>query len=166
VRLFGMTRMRLMVSLFILLLAFCFVLLLIQMFRGRFAYMKALLAAGCALVLAMSFADIDRVVLKYNMWAHRTGRLEALDVNALRELGDAKVPHLIALSYAEDEAIRVEALDQLHAWREGREFAAERFTRYNYTQRRAEQAFEAYYAREDCPLPGFQERFKPSIINR
>ena len=166
VRLYGMTRTRLMVSLFILLLAFSFALLLAQLFLRRFAYMKALLAAGCVLLLAMSFADIDRAVLKYNMWAYGTGRLEVIDVNAFHELGDAKVPYLIALSDSEDEDIRREALDQLcnwqisHCWAdevsgETRWNEPQGFAKYNYTQRQAVRAMKEYLAREDCPLHGY-----------
>jgi len=159
VKLFGMTRMRLMVSLFILLLALCFVLLLARMFIRRFACMKALLAAGCVLVLAMSFADIDRVVLRYNMWAYRTGHLETLDVQAFYELGAAKVPYLIELSYSEDKKIRTDALDQLWNWQT---YHASTWgvTRYNYTIRQAAQALKAYLAREDCPLTDY----KPSYV--
>jgi len=161
VSLFGMTRMRLMVSLFILLLAFSFVLLLARMFLRKFAYMKALLAAGCALILCMSFADVDRAVLKYNMWAYETGRLETIDVNAFWELGDAKIPYLIALSYAEEEKIRTDALDQLFPWQDwDGEMPQIDFTDYNYTRRRALWAIKEYLAREDCPL----RDYKPSYI--
>ena len=169
VSLFGMTRMRLMVALFILLLAFCFVLLLARMFLRRFAYMKALLAAGCVLVLAMSFADVDRVVLKYNMWAYQTGRLETIDVNAFRELDGAKVPYLIKLSYSENMKIREAALDQLWHWEtrcswtdgsgEMHWFEPQSFTEYNYTQRQAVRALEVYLAREDCPLRDYEPSY-------
>jgi len=171
VRLFGMTRMRLMVSLFILLLAFSFVLLLAQMFLKRFACMKALLAAGCVLMLAMSFADIDRVVLKYNLWAYRTERLATLDVDAFRELGDAKVPYLIELSYSEDEKIRVDALDQLYDWREWNMGYGQQFSEYNYTQSQARNAMWTYVAQENCPLHEYTEQLmlkllEQAIINR
>jgi len=169
VNLFGMTRMRLMVSLFILLLAFSFVLLLAQLFLRKFAYMKALLAAGCVLILCMSFADVDRVVLKYNMWAFETGRLETIDVEAFRELGDAKIPYLIALSYAEDEEIRTKALDQLwhckarYSWIDdsGETHWSEPrgLVEYNYTQRQAVRALKAYLGREDCPLVGYEPSY-------
>ena len=169
VRSFGMTRMRLMVSLFILLLAFSFVLLLAQLFLRRFAYMKALLAAGCALMLCMSFADIDRAVLRYNMWAYEAGELETIDVAAFRELGDAKVPYLIELSYSEDQEVRVEALDQLwnckvrYSWTDdnGRLHwnVPKGFTQFNYTKRQAEQAMKDYLAREDCPLEGYEPSY-------
>jgi len=152
VGLFGMTRMRLMVSLFILLLAFSFVLLLAQLFLRKFAYMKALLAAGCVLILCMSFADIDRAVLRYNMWAYETGRLEAVDVLAFGELGDAKIPYLIELSYSEDAQVKEAALKQLSVWYRD---APQGLTKYNYTQRRAVRAMEEYLAREDCPLNGY-----------
>jgi len=156
VKLFGMTRMRLMVSLFILLLAFAFVLLLARMFLRRFAYMKALLAAGCVLVLAMSFADIDRVVLKYNMWAYRTGHLATLDVSAFRELGDAKIPYLIELSDSEDGKVKQEALKQLNAWQKMRFYEARGdYTSYNYTQRKAEQVLKEFLSKEDCPIQEF-----------
>ncbi|MCL2300126.1 MAG: DUF4173 domain-containing protein [Firmicutes bacterium] len=159
VRLFGMTRMRLMVSLFILLLAFSFVLLLVQLFRGRFATMKALLAAGCVLVLAMSFADIDRVVLKYNVWAYRSGHLETLDVSAFNELGAAKIPYLIELSYSEDEKIRTDALDQLWNWRTYRTDSPGSLTGYNVTQRRAWRALSEYLAKEDCLLRDYEPTY-------
>ena len=156
VSLFGMTRLRLMVSLFILLLAFSFVLLLAQLFLRKFAYMKILLAAGCALVLCMSFADIDRTVLRYNMWAWETGRLENLDVEAFRALGDAKIPYLIELSYSEDEGMRNDALQQLTSWLDRHQEEPQGLAKYNYTQRKALRDMERFLAREDCPLQGYE----------
>ena len=180
VKLFGMTRLRLMVSLFILLLAFSFVLLLAQVFLRKFAYMKALLASACVLVLAMSFADVDRVVLKYNIWAYQSGHLETLDVDAFAELGDAKVPYLIQMSYSKNPDIKRSALDQLwnikaryiwtkYTWSEEkgeyiesselRWHYPQSFTAYNYTQRQAVRALEAYWAREDCPLRDYEPSY-------
>ena len=136
-------------------------LLLAQMFLKRFACVKALLAAGCVLMLAMSFADIDRVVLKYNLWAYQAGHLEPLDVNAFRELGDAKIPYLIELADSEDEKIRTDALKQLRGWLDWNSCKPqENFTKYNYTRRQAEVAMKVYLKREDCPL----RDYRPSYI--
>ena len=157
---FGMTRMRLMVALFILLLAFSFVLLLAQLFLRKFAYMKALLAAGCVLILCMSFADIDRTVLRYNMQAYESGKLETLDVAAFAELGDAKIPYLIELAYSEDEVIRQDALRQLYNWQTAfleREKEPANFAKFNHTKRAAERAMEEFLTREDCPLVEYKK---------
>ncbi len=154
VRYYGMTRMRLMVALFILLLALAFLLLLARLFMRSFGYLKPLLAAACLLLLAMSFADIDRTVLKYNLWAYRTDRLETLDVEAFGQLGDAKVPYLIELSRSKDEKIRDEALLQLDNYRLWAEVRGkdDAWYQWNFTQRQAEKAMHDYLAEKDCPL--------------
>jgi len=170
----GMTRLRLQVSLFILLLAFAFLLLLVWIFARRFGYMKLMLAAACALLLCMNYADVDRTVLRYNIWAWETGRLETLDVGAFRELGEAKVPYLIELSKSEDPAVRAQTVSQLYAWLspyyiglpEGGQslllFQSEVDLRtymdqpgwagWNRTREKAVDAMDAYLNSGECPL--------------
>lgn len=149
---FGMTRMRLMVSLFMLLLAFAFVLLMIQIFVERFAYMKVLLAAGCLLLLAMSFAGVDRTVLRYNKWAYEKGHLETIDTTAYWELGDDKISYLIELSYSRDETMREPAKEQLKAWLAENENLPATLASYNYTKQKAQEYMTIYLDRDDCPL--------------
>ena len=173
----GMTRLRLQVSLFILLLAFAFLLLLVWIFTRRFGYMKLMLAAACALLLCMNFADVDRAVARYNLWAWENNKLERLDVEAFRELGDAKVPYLVKLAGAEDEGVRNDAIMQLYYWLgpyedyrvedsrigyilqkgeggkvELRDYALEQpgWTGWNHTREKAIDAMNGYLNRKDC----------------
>ena len=139
---YGMTRMRLMVALFILLLALAFLLLLARLFLRSFGYLTPMLAAACVLLLAMSYADVDRTVLRYNIWAYETGRLQTLDVSAFWELGSAKIPYLIELSKSEDETIRNDALEQLAALAEYPPYygGETNWSQWNRTQREAARA--------------------------
>jgi hypothetical protein len=170
---YGMTRMRLMVALFILLLAFAFVLLLVWICVRRLAYLKPMLAACCVLLLAMSCTGVDHIVLRYNMWAYETGRLQKLDVTALRELGEARIPYLIQLTKTKNKTMRYEALMQLHDYvyygfppeRKDAENVvvyglrqlqkneeAKGWSQWNYTHAQAIRALTAWADNKNCPL--------------
>ncbi|MDR1735086.1 MAG: DUF4173 domain-containing protein [Oscillospiraceae bacterium] len=177
---FGLTRMRLFVTAFILLLALAFLFLTIRLYATKFAYMKALVAAGCAVLLVVSYADIDRTVLRYNIGAYYEGRLETIDIDAFKELGDAKIPYLIDLTYDKtlDPQIREEAVYSLadywrtHADRllrlaeplgfssvlemESVHLIRPTLRAWNYTERLAIDSLEDWLNDPNCPAHEFQ----------
>lgn len=151
---FGLTRLRLLTSCFMVVVFAAFVLLIIRLFARRFAYMRILLVFASVLSLCIGYVDIDSTVLAYNLRAYETGALETLDVAAFAELGDAKIPYLIALAENRDADIRTQALRLLAEeieirWQvsdEQGEFALQipqqqqqKFYQYNYTYNKAQQ---------------------------
>ena len=153
----GLTRLRLMVSLFILLLALAFVLLIVRLCRQSFAYMKIMVAASCALLLCMTFADVDRVVMRHNIWAYDTGRIERLDLQAFWQLGEARVPVLVELARSDNEHLRAQALEILAAhWWPEEGMPRPGLARWNLTRQQANTAMASLTEDEAGQLEKFR----------
>ena len=112
---FGMTRSRLLVSMFIVFLMIAMFTVALRMFFVRLPYMKALVTAACVIGLVTGFANIDTVVARYNTERFLSGQTERMDVDYLGSLSEeAAVPSLIRLlNESGDYAIKVEAANEL-----------------------------------------------------
>lgn len=107
IRSFGMTRMRILTSVFTVFLGCVFIAVAFRLFFRRTSYMKIALAVGALLLLALAFVNVDRVVAGYNVEAYRAGVLEDIDMDTLELLNsDAVVPYLLELT---DDAGRATA---------------------------------------------------------
>ena len=97
IRSFGLTRLRVVTSVFMALLFIVLAALAVRLFLPRFPYMKVSLLLGCAVLAAMLYADVDTVVARYNVWAYRCGLHEKIDVETLGALSDSAVPEMVKL---------------------------------------------------------------------
>ena len=113
VRSFGMTRLRVLTSLFMLLLAVTFICVAVRFFARRFAYMKVIAASAAVILLAAGYVNVDAVIARYNVQAYRSGALETVDVAALGELGDAAVPCIAQLLQDDDADVAAAAGSEL-----------------------------------------------------
>ena len=95
---FGMTRLRICTSVFMVMLAFIFLFAILRIFIPAFPYMKAAVIAVAILGLVTAWADIDTVIARYNTEAYFSGKLSTVDVSTLGELSDASVPYLLRLA--------------------------------------------------------------------
>lgn len=90
---YGLTRLRVYTSWFMIVLIFLFVVILLRQFRDFNGTRVA--AAGCiCLFLALSFGNVDGMIAKYNIDRYQAGTLKSLDVSAFGELSDGAVPYL------------------------------------------------------------------------
>lgn len=102
---FGLTRLRLLTALFMVMLLFLAALYVIHLFRPKFSYMKtAVITAGCA-VLLVSFVNVDAVIAKYNISAYESGQIDELDIGYLDSLSDAAVPYIAELCSSDNTVI-------------------------------------------------------------
>jgi hypothetical protein len=92
---YGLTRLRVYTTWFMLLLIIVFLLLLFWHFRA-FNLAKPLLIAAVLCFIALGFANTDGLIAKHNIDRYLSGRDTALDVPALASLSDAAAPHLYA----------------------------------------------------------------------
>ena len=99
---YGMTRLRVLTSVFMVFLAVCFVCVSLRLLLRRFGYMQPVLAAGVVLLIALSFEDCDRFMARYNYAHWQSGQLEELDVDHLGRLGHGAVPILWEVAQGED----------------------------------------------------------------
>lgn len=110
---FGMTRLRIMTSSFMVFLAIVFVALMFRLFIPKVKiFNTALVTAGIILVLLGGF-NVNKVVAMYNYEAYKNGKLTSMDVYTISELGDEGIPYLVKLAGDENNAIATEAKNLL-----------------------------------------------------
>lgn len=111
---YGLTRLRILTTLFMIFLAVVFVGLIVHLFAGKFPYLKLAVIAGAVLTIAVSFVSVDRMVAEYNVWAYQSGALKTLDVDTITELGDAAVPALLKIADGDDPTASSKAKKDLY----------------------------------------------------
>lgn len=95
---FGMTRLRILTSLFTILLAVVFITVSIRLFRKNVPYMKIALVTATLLLLFATYADVDRLVAAYNIRAYQSGTLDSIDMDTISELSSPTVvPYVFEL---------------------------------------------------------------------
>lgn len=110
---FGMTRLRILTSAFMLWLAIVFLAVILRMFVRKTPYLKVAVIAAVLIIAVLNFANVDRIVAGYNVRAYQDGRLEQIDMDMLRSLSDASVPYLVELLDDADEKVADSAQMQL-----------------------------------------------------
>ncbi len=108
---FGMTRLRVLTSVFMLMLGFILLFVCVRLFAVRFPYMRAAVIAASLLGLATAYMDVDTVITRYNVRAYQTGALKQVDVVTLAQLSDGAVPYLLELCDDKDPEVARQATD-------------------------------------------------------
>jgi len=111
---YGLTRLRILTTLFTVFLAVIFLALIVRLFVREMPYMKIAVLAGAAMVIALSFLNLDGVIARYNVQAYRDGTLKTIDVHTITELNDAAVLSLLELAADNDPEIAKAASDDLY----------------------------------------------------
>lgn len=119
---FGLTRLRVLTSLFMLCVAVALVCVAVWILAPRFPYMKIAVLAALLVGCWTGWMDVDTQIARYNVNAYLSGRLDTVDVAHLAGLSDGAVPQLARLLKAEDPQIRAQA----------REVLADRVLEYYY----------------------------------
>ena len=112
---FGMTRLRILTSVFMVFLAVLFLAVIAHLLVPKVPYMKIAVVAATVLVLATCYADVDRLIASYNVSAYQTGKLEEIDTDTLEELSsDAAIPYIMKLANDADLSVRYDVQELLH----------------------------------------------------
>lgn len=147
---YGLSRLRLFTSWFMILLAFAFVFVIVKQVFGKFNYFGTLAAVFAVLFGALCFCDVDGRIAEYNVNAYISGRMEKVDMIQLGKLSDSAVPYILKLtrpvdgrSDEENEAVTTKAAEILskrkHESADGYDII-----HFNYPRRRAETASEPF----------------------
>lgn len=112
---FGMTRLRILTSGFMLILGVLFIGVGLWLFIKKFPYLKITVAAAAIVLLAFSFGNVDKMVACYNVRAYQNGTLDSVDVVTIGDLSAASVPYLVELLDDADPAVAKQAKAELHA---------------------------------------------------
>ena len=112
---YGLTKLRIITSIFTVFIFLVVIFAALKIIIRRFSYMKAVILTAVILNAATAIISIDRTVAAYNTEAYFSGKLEKVDVSTVSELGDAGVPYLVRLAYADDPKVAKEARRELKA---------------------------------------------------
>lgn len=106
---FGLSKNRILVSVFMLMALLVIVFFIIHIFAPKVKYIKPIILVCSVMFIALSYSNIDLQVAKYNVDAYNSGKIASLDVEHIDGMSDSAVPELVKLCSAEDDKISAEA---------------------------------------------------------
>ena len=112
IREYGLTRLRFLTSCFMVLLAVCFLALLLAQFIRKIRLVGVIAVAAILTLAAVSLTDTDRLIGEYNVSAYLSGKHSDIDVAHFYELGRGAVPAAVRLwqsdktDYASKEEVK------------------------------------------------------------
>lgn len=107
---YGLTKNRVLVAVFMLMMFVVIAFFILHIFVPKLSYMQPIIVICSCIFIAMSFADIDYQIAKYNVDAYNSGAIDTLDMDTIGDLSDSAVPYLVELTESEDEEIAKRAL--------------------------------------------------------
>jgi hypothetical protein len=100
---YGLTRLRVYTTWFMLILLISFLLLLLWHFRA-FDPIRPLIIVFAVGFMALTWANTDGLIANYNIAQYENGKTDVLDVEMLESLSDAAVPYMYAAWKKETDA--------------------------------------------------------------
>ena len=108
IEIFGLTKNRVMVSIFMVLMIVAIAFFIIHIFVPKFGYMQGVVILCSAVFISLVFCNIDGGIAKYNTEKYLSGELESVDVNYLYSLNDGAYPYILELAESEDHRVTKE----------------------------------------------------------
>lgn len=115
---FGLTRKRVLTEVIMLFMGLTTLIVSFWLFIPKLPYMKLVLVVALVLAAAVSWADVDTVVARYNVEAYQSGKLETVDVEMLGELGYGAIPYIAQLRSDEDPEVARAAREVFFTYRD------------------------------------------------
>lgn len=112
ISLYGLTHLRVLTSVFMLMLSLIFVVLLLRLFTPKIKYAKVVVIICTLALLSVSVIDVKTVIAEYNFTQHQEGNIK-IDVEQIGSLGVSGIPTLVKLTEDENQAIADEAIKEL-----------------------------------------------------
>lgn len=97
ISMYGLTRLRVLTSVFMLMLAVIFIIILLRLIFTRLKYIKAIILVCTITMISVSVVDINTVIANYNYDAYKAGKIN-IDVEQIGSLGVSGLPVLVKLS--------------------------------------------------------------------
>ena len=111
---YGLTRLRLLTSIFMAAIALLFIIMILFMYIKRFPAAKCAICCFAVIGLITGFCDVDRTVASYNVNAYESGILKELDVEYLGYLSDSAVPYIAKLTESKNSSVSDDAFYALY----------------------------------------------------
>lgn len=112
ISLYGLTHLRVLTSVFMVMLAIIFVILLLRLFITKIKYAKAVVLVCTISLLLVAAIDTKTVIAEYNYNQYQKGNIQ-IDVEQIGTLGVSGIPTLIKLTEDDDKKIADEAINEL-----------------------------------------------------
>lgn len=100
---YGLTRLRVYTSLFLLFLALTFAVILVRQFR-RFNGTRIVVILALAMMLVFVYGNIDSHIARYNMARYEAGTMKLMDEYTMASLSDGAVPYIYKAYTTTDNA--------------------------------------------------------------
>ena len=108
IEIFGLTKNRVMVSIFMIMMFVAIVFYVIHIFAPKFSYMQSVVIICSVLFVSPVFCNIDGGIAKYNTEKYLSGELKSVDVDYLYSLSDSAYPYILELSDDDDHLVTKE----------------------------------------------------------
>lgn len=111
---FGLTKMRVLTSAFMVFLVVVFVAIMLRLYITRVRVLEvALITAGIVLSV-LGIGNVNHIVADYNYNAYVNGKLDTIDVETIYNQGEEGIPYLIKLAKGDNEEVAKEAKDWIY----------------------------------------------------
>lgn len=110
ISIYALSKNRLLVSVFMIMLLVIIAFFIVHIFAPKISYMQPVIIICSAMFIALSFADVDAQIAKYNIGAYESGAIDQLDVEAITNLSDSAVPYAARLISADNKEISKTAI--------------------------------------------------------
>lgn len=146
ISIYGLSKNRLLVSVFMIMLIVIITFFIIHIFSPKVNYMQPIIIICSVMFVCLSFADIDGTIARYNVSAYEQGRIKTIDVSYLSDqLSDSAMPYIIELAdrwelnYTVERALMNKMLYCDYIYDDGTQYVYEKpdFRNFNLSNDRA-----------------------------
>lgn len=113
ISIYGLTRLRVLTTIFMLMLAVIFIIIILKLLIERFKYVKPIIVVCTLTLLSISMVNINTVIAEYNYSAYKAGKID-IDIYQIDSLGVSGIPVLTKLVDEEDRDISFTAKEALY----------------------------------------------------
>lgn len=112
ISIYGLTRLRVLTSFFMIMLALIFVIIILKLLFNKIKYIKPIIIVCTLTLLSVSIVNINTVIADYNYKNFKAGKIQ-IDVSQIDSLGVSGIPVLTKLVDESDEEISFKAKEAL-----------------------------------------------------
>ncbi len=112
ISLYGLTRLRVLTSVFMIMLAVIFVIIILKLLFSKMKYIKPIIVVCTFTLLSVSMVNINSVIVDYNYKNYKVGKID-IDVSQIDSLGVSGIPVLTKLVDESDKEISFKAKEAL-----------------------------------------------------
>lgn len=109
IEIFGLSKNRLLVSVFMIMIFVIIVFYIIHIFLPKISYMQPIIVICSAMFIALSFSDIDGGIARYNIDAYMNGKIDSIDVEYINSLSDSSLVYMPDLAESKDHKVARQA---------------------------------------------------------